>query len=164
MSGLSHLPAKEAYLKYGTEGSNPSLSARLHNVMKIRTYRFGFWYTIHEEAIMQRNGSFSINNGETKLSKHIDLGKKVFIPDPGERTDNDPSYLMSSNDVLKLIKTIYPENTPVEEKDILLNILTVESGKEVITQHLVDGIIKQATVHHGWSEVKLIGKQLLFIK
>lgn len=161
MSGLSHLPAKEAYLKYGTEGSNPSLSARLHNVMKIRTYHFGFWCTIHEEVnMLEKTG------GHHRV---IDFVKSVRIPDVDERTNNDPCYLMSSNDVLKLIKGMYAEGCDAsggkEEgstRAIILNHQT--SGKEVITEYMVRGIIKEATVHYGWSEVKLIGKQLLFIK
>jgi len=82
----------------------------------------------------------------------MDLNKTVRIPDVGERTNNDPSYLMSSNDVLKLIKGTYP------------NGCDASGGKEVITQYLANEIIKEATTRYGWPEVKLIGKQLLFIK
>lgn len=98
---------------------------------------------------------------------HFD--KKVTIPDVDERTNNDPCYLMSSNDVLKLIKGSYAEGCDAsggkEEgspRAIILDHQT--SGKEVITEYMARGIIKEATVHYGWSEVKLIGKQLLFIK
>lgn len=96
--------------------------------------------------------------------------KGVRIPDVGDRTINDPSYLMSSNDVLKLIKGMYSDGVDITQQIGGLSYLShgklshVYSGKEVIGYDLVDGIIKEATVHHGWSEVKLIGKQLLFIK
>lgn len=99
----------------------------------------------------------------------IRVGKNVTIPDVNERTNNDPCYLMSSNDVFKLIKGMYAEGCDVtggkEEgstRAIILNHQT--SGKEAITEYMARGIIKEATVHYGWSEVKLIGKQLLFIK
>jgi hypothetical protein len=129
--------------------------------MKIRTYRFGFWYTIHEEVTMSENTA-----GHHRVM-HFD--KTVRIPDVDERTNNDPCYLMSSSDVLKLIKGSYSDGCDAsggkEEGSLRPIILSHQtSGKEVITQYLANGIIKEATVHHGWSEVKLIGKQLLFIK
>lgn len=87
------------------------------------------------------------------------------IPDPGERTANDPCYLMSSSDVLKLIKTFYnAEKEPFylkysgEREDI--HILPT-SGKEIIVDLTMRKIISESK-KMGWLEVKLIGKQLLF--
>jgi hypothetical protein len=139
--------------------------------MKIRTYRFGFWYTIHEEVNMSEINPYKVNNGGMHI-KEMDFRKKVFIPDVNDRTNNDPCYLMSSNDVLKLIKAMYADGTEITEQTGSNsytffrhgNLSHADSGKEVIAHCLVDGIIKEATIHHGWSDVQLHGKQLLFIK
>jgi hypothetical protein len=88
------------------------------------------------------------------------------IPDSGERTSNDPSYLMSSTDVLKLIKTFYG----VKEEPFYLSYqgevggleISPNSGKEVIIELTVRKIISEAK-KLGWFKVELIGKQLLFI-
>lgn len=106
----------------------------------------------------------------SELRKVMEFRKTMRIPDVGERTTNDPSYLMSSNDVLKLIKSSFPEGVDITNGTAIaghddINLLDYEtSGKEAINEHMVKAIVKEAINHHGWSEVKLIGKQLLFIK
>lgn len=111
----------------------------------------------------KQNGSFIVNNGETNHSRHIDFGKKVFIPDPGERTGNDPCYLMSSSDLLKLI------NQPRAEQATRLadtGVVRLEASlleKKDISEKTVSEVIAQSLVF-GWSNVQLHGKQLLFIK
>ena len=87
--------------------------------------------------------------------------KIVCLPDAGERTKNDPTYLMSSDGVLKLIKSYYKPDWPVYDK--LGNVTPLmDSNKEAIKPELIDKVIELA-IEKGWSEVKLIGKQLLFI-
>lgn len=92
------------------------------------------------------------------MSDVIVTTRPTRIPDPYERTRNDPHYLMSSNDVLKLVKCFYKEDS------VLFNGVGVgnDSGKEVITDHVVEPIIKRAE-SMGWGKVKLVGKQLEFI-
>lgn len=84
--------------------------------------------------------------------------KRVQIPDPYERTRNDPHYLMSSNDVLKLMKSFYHHECTFFGADQVKH----DSGKEIITEHLIKVIISRAK-EMGWGNVKLIGKQLEFI-
>jgi len=87
--------------------------------------------------------------------------KIVSLPDAGERTKNDPTYLMSSDGVLKLIKSYYKPDWPVYDK--LGNVTPLmDCNKEAIKPELINLVIKLA-IEKGWSEVKLIGKQLLFI-
>jgi hypothetical protein len=106
----------------------------------------------------------------SNLEKELESRYFARIPDVGERTNNDPAYLMSSNDVLKLIKAMYQDGCDASGDSLEPErfkhpiILDRSSGKEVITSYMVQGIIKEATVNHGWSDVKLYGKQLLFIK
>lgn len=88
----------------------------------------------------------------------VTSGKQVRLPDPYERTRNDPLYLMSSNDVLKLVKDFYKENHTLW----LAIAVTLNSGKEVITESSVEPIIAKAKAM-GWGNVKLVGKQLKFI-
>lgn len=96
----------------------------------------------------------------TELAKAIQMGKKVYIPDPDERTRNDPCYLMSSNDVLGLIKLFYQDN--VEQLGKMSGDMVKDSkGKSPITEHFLIPIIARSK-EMGWDEVKLIGKQLLF--
>lgn len=104
----------------------------------------------------------------TNQVREISFVKVIHIPDVNERTNNDPCYLMSSNDVLKLIKATYADGCDASGGNRSLsapNILNHQlSGKEVITPYLIEGIVKEATTHYGWSDVQLQGKQLLFIK
>lgn len=92
----------------------------------------------------------------------INIGKKITIPDVGERTDNDPCYLMSSNDVLKLLNQIRGErNNKAAETGIGMTHSVLE--KKDISYETVCGVIGEAK-SLGWAEVRQYGKQLLFIK
>lgn len=77
--------------------------------------------------------------------------ERVPLPDSGDRTRNDPCYLMSSNDLLKLAK--------------FMNVGVFTPGgiipKRELNEDNLKPIIEQA-LSEGWDEVKLIGKQLLF--
>lgn len=81
----------------------------------------------------------------------LNFGKRVSIPDVNDRTGNDPYYLMSSNDVFKAIN----EHRLFRTKDPIVN-------KREINDISVAPLINEALTG-GWSEVKLVGKQLLFI-
>lgn len=81
----------------------------------------------------------------------LNFGKRINIPDVNDRTGNDPYYLMSSNDVFKVIN----EHRLFRTQDPILN-------KREINDISVAPIVNEALVG-GWSEVKLVGKQLLFI-
>lgn len=81
----------------------------------------------------------------------LNFGKRVSIPDVNDRTGNDPYYLMGSNDVFKAIN----EHRLFRTKDPIVN-------KREINDISVAPLINEALTG-GWSEVKLVGKQLLFI-
>lgn len=85
-------------------------------------------------------------------------GRPVYIPDPKDRSLNDPHYLMSSNDVLRLVKTYYAEEFTLMGADQV----AAARGKDIITADIVRPIIEKA-VAMGWGKVKLIGAQLEFI-
>lgn len=93
---------------------------------------------------------------ETKVA--IMSGRPIYIPDPNDRSRNDPHYLMSSNDVLRLMKTFYVEEFTLYGSDQV----AAAKGKDIITEDLVKPIIDKALAM-GWGKVKLIGKQLEFI-
>lgn len=112
---------------------------------------------------MSEVNPFEVTNGGMYI-KEMDFRKKVSIPDVNERTNNDPVYLMSSNDVLKLIKSMYPDGARLNDREEPERLSYAESGKEVITTFMLTPIITSAINNFGWSEVKPIGKQLLFIK
>lgn len=81
----------------------------------------------------------------------LNFGRKVSIPDVNDRTGNDPYYLMSSNDVFKAIN----DHRMFHSKDLIPN-------KRNINEITVAPLINEGLTG-GWSEVKLVGKQLLFI-
>lgn len=93
------------------------------------------------------------------------ISKPVNLPDPGERTKNDPIYLMSSNDVLKLIKGRFNGKKFFVSQDHMLSGSQIEinqwSEKDHILPETVKELIDEA-YQLGWMEVKLIGKQLVF--
>lgn len=88
--------------------------------------------------------------------------KTVTVPDPGERTPNDPVYLMNSDNVLKLIKGTMRPDWPVYDKIGNQIGELMDAGKEVIREEFLSATFESAK-EAGWKEVKLIGKQLLFI-
>jgi hypothetical protein len=88
-------------------------------------------------------------------------GKRVCIPDVGDRTLNDPCYLMSSNDTLKLANQENLGDVACE----LDNFRAIREGfleKKHLNNRLFKFLISAAK-EQGWGEVKLVGKQLLFI-
>ncbi|KAB3419311.1 hypothetical protein F9Z84_07365 [Escherichia coli] len=93
---------------------------------------------------------------ETKVA--IMSGRPIYIPDPHDRSRNDPHYLMSSNDVLRLMKTFYVEEFTLYGADQV----AAAKGKDIITEDLVNPIIDKALAM-GWGKVKLVGRQLEFI-
>lgn len=88
--------------------------------------------------------------------------KSITIPDPGERTPNDPVYLMNSDNVLKLIKGTMRPDWPVYDQIGNHVGELMDAGKEVIKEEFLWAVFELAK-EAGWKEVKLIGKQLLFI-
>lgn len=93
---------------------------------------------------------------ETKVA--IMSGRPIYIPDPNDRSRNDPHYLMSSNDVFRLVKTFYIEEHTFHGADQV----AAAKGKDIITADIVKPIIDKA-LSMGWGKVKLIGRQLEFI-
>ena len=84
----------------------------------------------------------------------------LLLPDPADRTENDPIYLMSSGDVLKLV------NKFIEKANyhaLAGNGFSEISAKRQITKEHINEILLAAKVA-GWSEVISIGKQLMFVK
>lgn len=83
--------------------------------------------------------------------KTIDVSRVLNIPDVNDRTGNDPYYLMSSSDVMKVINN-----------NLKFNCQDPIQAKREINEMTVSMIISQAKVE-GWADVKLVGRQLLFI-
>lgn len=78
------------------------------------------------------------------------MGRLVSLPDAGDRTSNDPLYLMNSNDLLKLMRQhgeYYGVNNNFTKADI--NVINIKT-------------IVDAAMASGWTKVELVGKQLLF--
>lgn len=87
----------------------------------------------------------------SELKQAITAGRKVSIPDVNDRTGNDPYYLMSSSDVLKAIN----EHRSRYKREPI-------HSKREINDIAVAPLMNEALVG-GWTEVRLIGSQLLFI-
>lgn len=86
------------------------------------------------------------------LQNVIHAGRLVSLPDAGDRTKNDPVYLMNSFDVLKLMRQ-HGEYYSVEgAKDYTKAAINKDNVKTII----------DAALASGWLKVDLIGKQLLF--
>lgn len=84
----------------------------------------------------------------------------LLLPDPADRTENDPIYLMSSSDVLKLTnKFIDVTNCHSFSGE---SFPEITAKRQITKAHLEE--IQAAGLAAGWSEVIAVGKQLLFVK
>lgn len=92
------------------------------------------------------------------MSVPLNFSNPRRLPDPYDRTRNDPYYLMSSGDSARLVKTFYREEFTMHGADKVAGL----PDKEMVTKEFLVPVIDKAKTM-GWSEVRLIGKQLLFI-
>jgi len=100
--------------------------------------------------------------GPSHVSKMSFKGPSSQIPDPNERTPNDPTYLMSSENVFKLVNWfIGVNNGKYADTGLGTPINPISSKQEIIKENL-EPIFRKGK-EMGWKEVKLMGKQLLFI-
>lgn len=83
--------------------------------------------------------------------KTIDMSRVIMLPDANDRTGNDPYYLMSSSDVMRVINS----NRKYHCQDLI-------QAKREINELTVSMIVNQAKIE-GWYDVRLVGRQLLFV-
>lgn len=94
----------------------------------------------------------TISQSMTTMQNAIDFSHQVTLPDAGDRTANDPVYLMNSFDLLKLVR----QHAKYYGHEAADNLTKADINNETV-KTIVD-----AALASGWLKVELVGKQLMF--